>query len=456
MLSWLKNKKQTKKELTQTEQIRDRIIDMLRDPIVLRNVEKIAGSRTSGIWRIKRAKIILLTNENESVERIVLEVRVPPESVIKCRESFAHLGIKYFCRPRRNPTRREAAVERMLAILESLPVKRSALKKQHSLHYIGHDFSAERIETIREIIQKNPLWSRSKIARAVCERFDLRKSDGEYKTGQLGQVLIRMAMDNLITLPVAPVRQNKTDPKGAFLSGTPKAAPDCNQTKIKYSSEIQTIQLIPAMNDDDKRLWRMLIQKYHYISNSVLFGAQMRYLVYGGKNIKSTASFMKNHFRDSGISYNKLNKYFEIERGEHLLATIGFSACAWKISGRDRFIGWNDEQRTANLRLVVNNARFLILPWINVPNLASRILGNVAKQLPLDWDYRYHYRPVLMETFVQTDLFSGTCYRAANWIHVGQTKGYSLYSRYKQKSPTKDIYVYPLTKDFREKLYGKN
>ena len=455
MLSWLKTEKQTKKELTQIGQIRDKIIDLLRDPIVLRNVEKIAGSRTSGIWRIKRAKIILLTKENKCVERIVLDVRVPPESVIKCQESFADQSIEYFRHPLRNPTRRETAVERMLTFLESPPARSSAIWKQLSLHYIGHDFSAERIETIRKMIHKNPLWNRSEIARAVCERFDLRKSDGEYKMAQIGQALIRMAMDNLITLP-APVRQNKTHPKGFFLASAQNAIPEVRKTKIKNYSEIQTIQLIPAVNDNDKRLWRILIEKYHYISTSILFGAQMRYLVYGGKNIESTAGFMKNHFRHSGISYNQLKKYLEIERGEHLLAAIGFSACAWKFLSRDRFIGWNDEQRIANLKLVINNARFLILPWISVPNLASRILGNVAKQLPFDWDSRYHYRPVLMETFVQTDLFKGTCYRAANWIHVGQTKGYSLHSRYKQKSPTKDIYVYPLTNDFREKLCCKS
>jgi hypothetical protein len=141
--------------------------------------------------------------------------------------------------------------------------------------------------------------------------------------------------------------------------------------------------------------------------------------------------------------------------GERLLAVLGFAASAWRLSSRDEFIGWSDEQRVSNLRYVIGNARFLILPWIKSPNLASRILGGIVRQLPRDWEDRYNYRPVLLETFVQTDRFAGTCYKAANWIHLGATSGYSLYGSSQKKGvPRKAVYVYPMSKKFRTVLCG--
>ena len=123
------------------------------------------------------------------------------------------------------------------------------------------------------------------------------------------------------------------------------------------------------------------------------------------------------------------------------------------MAPRDRFIGWTDEQRKRNLHLVVGNARFLILPWVNAPNLASKILSVLAKRLPEDWRNRYGYQPVLLETFVQSDRFRGTCYKAANWIHVGITQGRGKLDVKKQYAvPKKDIWLYPLTQDFRKIL----
>ena len=119
----------------------------------------------------------------------------------------------------------------------------------------------------------------------------------------------------------------------------------------------------------------------------------------------------------------------------------------------DDFIGWNQKQREKNLPLVVNNARFLILPWINSKNLASKILSLVARRLADDWEQRYNIRPVLIETFVQSDRFSGTCYKAANWTFLGQTKGRGKLDRYNNKAiPIKDIWVYPLAKNFKSVL----
>ena len=132
---------------------------------------------------------------------------------------------------------------------------------------------------------------------------------------------------------------------------------------------------------------------------------------------------------------------------------LGFGASAWQTAPRDRFIGWSHDQRKKNLHLIVNNARFLILPWVQSKNLASMILAKAAKQLPDDWQAQYGYRPVLLETFVEKPRFEGTCYKAANWQHLGHTKGRGkLGPSGKQSVPIKDLWVYPLDAAFRVRL----
>ena len=132
---------------------------------------------------------------------------------------------------------------------------------------------------------------------------------------------------------------------------------------------------------------------------------------------------------------------------------FGFGAPAWKTAPRDRFIGWRPSERERNLQLIVNNARFLILPWVESQNLASKLLALAARQLPQDWHDRYAYRPVPLETFVDTQRFTGACYKAANWIHVGQTQGRGKLDWHHQADlPTKSIWLYPLSKLFRRSL----
>ena len=139
---------------------------------------------------------------------------------------------------------------------------------------------------------------------------------------------------------------------------------------------------------------------------------------------------------------------YNIFAGAQLIALISFGASAWKLAPRDDTL-----QRQCNLPLIVNNARFLILPWIQSKGLASKILSRLARQLPIDWFARYGLRPVLLETFVETPRHRGTCYKAANWIHVGQTVGRGKKSRvYDQIIPIKHIWLYPLRKDFRSLL----
>ncbi|MBI4585029.1 MAG: DUF4338 domain-containing protein [Planctomycetes bacterium] len=142
-----------------------------------------------------------------------------------------------------------------------------------------------------------------------------------------------------------------------------------------------------------------------------------------------------------------------IEAGTGLLGVLGFGASAWKVVPRDRWIGWTDRQRQERLHLIVNNARFLILPWVRCRNLASWALSQCARRLPFDWEGRYAYRPVLIETFVERQRFHGTCYKAANWRYLGETQGRGKLDRYwRHELPLKQILVYPLQADWREVL----
>ena len=170
----------------------------------------------------------------------------------------------------------------------------------------------------------------------------------------------------------------------------------------------------------DSRLWNEYIQRYHYLGHKPLPGAQLRYLVYAVGQV---------------------------------VAALGFGAAAWQTAPRDLFIGWTHEQRKRNLHLIVNNARFLILPWIRSHNLASMILAKVARELPGQWQSVYNVRPVLLETFVEKPRFRGTCYNAANWNHLGQTKGRGkLGPPGIQSVPIKDIWIYPLDRNFKTLL----
>jgi len=178
---------------------------------------------------------------------------------------------------------------------------------------------------------------------------------------------------------------------------------------------------LEVVTDREKSaLFREYVHRYHYLGYTPLPGAQLR--------------------------------YFALSNG-HTLALFGFGAAAWKILPRDNFIGWNHRQRQKRLHLIVNNARFLILPWVKSKNLASKLLAMAAKRIPQDWCNTYSYKPVLLETFVESQHFQGTCYKAANWIYVGQTKGRGKLDIHNSASlPKKDIFLFPLTPTFKEIL----
>lgn len=282
------------------------------------------------------------------------------------------------------------------------------------IRYCGRDFSPEELQTITRILSQDSHRTRASLSRLICEALDWRKPNGGLKEMSCRVALLRMARDELVTLPPPRHLPQKCRSRPITAATNP-------QTPITAPAEaLADLHLKVVTHKDQSALWREYIQRYHYLGYSPLPGAQLRYMALSGGQA---------------------------------LALLGFGAAAWKTAPRDRFIGWNDRQRQERLHLIVNNARFLILPWVSSKNLASKLLAMVAKRIPDDWTTHYGYRPVLLETFVESPRFRGTCYKAANWIYVGQTRGRGKLDVHNTASlPQKAVWLYPLTPAFRQIL----
>ena len=257
--------------------------------------------------------------------------------------------------------------------------------------YCGRDFSPADIQTIRDLMTHDPKLQRTPLSRLLCELFGWFKPNGGLKDMTCRVALMRMQADGLITL--APSRKINGSRRPDFPA---TKASDGQSPLLRPVHEVDTVTLRLVAGTAASRLWNEYVQRYHYLGYTPMSGSQLRYNVYAG---------------------------------DKLVALLSFGASAWKLAGRDRFIGWQDSQRLTNLQLVVNNARFLILPWIQCKGLASKILSIVNRQLPIDWHQRYGLRPILLETFVETERHRGTSYKAANWINVGKTVGRGKKSR---------------------------
>ena len=288
-----------------------------------------------------------------------------------------------------------------------------------SLRFCGRDFSPAELDRIRALLaHTDPPLSRTKLSQAVCEALDWRKPDGGLKEMSARVALLRMQRDGWLTLP-PPLT---TKPRLRPLAPSPRTDPPPLWPLPAALAQARPLRLsLLRPSDPRSRLWNEFVERYHYLGYKPLPGAQLRYFVHAADGL--------------------------------LLALLGCGAAAWKTAPRDRFVGWDPATRQRNLPLVVNHARYLILPWIRLPSLASHLLACLQRQLPDDWQQRYGMRPVLLETFCETPRFQGTCYRAANWIHLGQTQGRGkLDTRHEYNQPVKNVFVKPLCPDWKETL----
>lgn len=280
--------------------------------------------------------------------------------------------------------------------------------------YCGRDFSNQEFSLIRQLISENPSASRAVLSRLTCQALDWYKIDGGLKQMSCRVAMLRMHDDGLITLPAARHRYCPANNVQFTCATAPQ--PEIN----KPVDVLAGVQLRVVMGRQQSRLWNEYIHRYHYLGYKPLPGAQLRYFVISENNI---------------------------------IALLGLGASAWQCAPRDQYIGWTHDQRKKKLHYIVNNARFLILPWVKCKNLASKILSLTSHRLSGDWQDHYGYRPVLLETFVERHRFAGTCYKAANWVLVGQTKGRGkLGPAGKISVPIKDLWLYPLERNFRQIL----
>lgn len=285
--------------------------------------------------------------------------------------------------------------------------------------FSGRRFSAEDLDLIGEITRDFSALSLTELSSTLCEHLDWKRPNGKLKHKECRALLEALQADGLIALPAL----HKTSPfrsrRIVVSSGSDPHAPLTGSV-----GEYLPLVLRQVEGQELRSLWNQFIDRYHYLGFRVPFGANLRYLI-------------------------------ESERhpGQYL-ACLLFSSPAWKMAPRDSWIGWSSDERRRNLQYVVTNSRFLILPWVSVRGLASKVLSLAARQLPQDWKRLYGYRPLLLETLVDSSRFRGTCYRAANWIHLGQTQGRGRMDRDHQAHgrAVKEIYVFPLSRDVRSRL----
>jgi len=295
-------------------------------------------------------------------------------------------------------------------------MKSSCLEK-----FCGQSVNAEQLSEIVEIIETFPKLSRTELSNTVCELFSWKRPTGKLKSVECRQFLERLDEKGTIKLPAC--RKQYTNKGSAKVQRTGRT--DLQPTISTKLKRLSPILLTRVDNQNQRQLWYEYVDRYHYLGYQLPFGAQLRYFIRSGAT-------------------------------DDILGCFQFSSPAWKMAPRDRWIGWVDDQRKANLQKLINNSRFLILPWVEVKNLASRALALAIKTVPDDWESCYGYRPVLLETLVDRKLFKGTCYKAANWIHVGKTTGRGRMDRdhTRQGAAVKEIYVYPLSSRFRQELAG--
>lgn len=282
----------------------------------------------------------------------------------------------------------------------------------------GRFLTKTEVNAIRSLLLENPSWNRTRLSRELCELWNWRRPDGQLKDMACRELLRKLERQSLIKLPP---RQN---PGPGRLPVVESVDIDKNPLMCSLSA-LQPIRILDARSSAEcEKTFNHLVKEYHYLSYGRPVGQNMKYLV--------------------------------VDVNDRPLGCLLFGAAAWKTEDRDNWVGWSSIMREKNLGLICNNTRFLILPWVDVFNLASYVLGSVLRRLPDDWNQRYGSGITLVETFVDTTRFIGTCYKAANWQRIGRTKGRSRQDRYSNlKVPVKDIWVFPLCRNFREVLQGR-
>ena len=281
----------------------------------------------------------------------------------------------------------------------------------------GREITEEDVEHVKEVVRDFVGLSRKELAATICEHWGWVTASGANKEEACGKLLVKLEQQGEIRLPEKQAQFVRGPTKR--IEKTPRVAEHREVIEGDLCT-VGNVSLKPVVVREEKALWNEDVQRHHYLGYKQPIGFRQRY-------------------------------WIESSRGK--LGCILVAGAAISIEVRDRWIGWNRQQRIANLPWVINQWRFLIFPWVQVRHLASHALGQLAKRVCRDWQDRWGYQPVLMETFVDPAQYEGTCYQAAGWTRLGETKGHGKQRKGKTyKTTPKVIYVRPLTRDFREKL----
>lgn len=280
----------------------------------------------------------------------------------------------------------------------------------------GRKLEEADIEGIRQLLVENPTWSRRRLSEAVAAEWDWRNERGQLKDMAARSLLVKLDERGHIELP--PRRQTPTN-----RMTRPMIGGEWDSTPVTGTlSSLGRLTIREVSTEETaRRQCAAALAQFHYLGWSGAVGENLAYAV--------------------------------THDGGRLLACMVFGAAAWKCAARDAFIGWTADERQRHIHRITNNTRFLILPFVRIPHLASWIFGQVLRRLSAEWEAKYGHPIVLAETFVDRERFAGTCYRAANWIQTGATAGRSRQDRaHSLRVPVKDVYVYPLDRRFRQEL----
>ncbi len=283
--------------------------------------------------------------------------------------------------------------------------------------FSGRNFESKDIDIIKGVTKAYPKLSRKELCATICEIIEWTTPAGKGKVAVCGEFLEILEQDGLISLP--PKRKYKTEKKERKTLNI-----EIKDEEISCRlRDLEPIRLEIVYVGENLKRWSAYVDKYHMLGHKRVYGSQLHYF---------------------------------IKAGDMELGCLQFSASAWALAHREKWIDWNLEDRKERLHLIVNNSRFLIFPWVKVKYLASTALSIAAKQIKQDWLRVFCYAPVLLETFVDLEHFKGTCYKASNWTFLGETQGRGRMDRENKYALSKKaIFMYPLQKDFRECLKGE-
>ncbi len=289
------------------------------------------------------------------------------------------------------------------------------LRMTELLRYRKQIITSDDVLYIRQLIADNPHISRNALSKKICRDWNWVQDNGYLKDMVCRSLMLLLEREGHITLP-----PRKRIPHNPLALRRPPKKITIDQAPIRKSlAGLAPIKLRQVRKTEWEAIFNSLIEQHHYLDYTQPVGEHLKYLFFSG---------------------------------DRPIACLSFSSAPYRINCRDRFIGWCSEAREKNRHLLAYNTRFLVLPWIRVPHLASHLLSLCARQINSDWQRLYHHPILWLETFVDTERFKATCYKAANWKFLGLTKGTGKDNKLKRRVSIKAMYGYPLARNFREKL----